>query len=124
MIKKEDGQSLVEFAILVPLVFALLIGIVDFGRVIHSQLQLELVTQDAARMAGLGESDEMVKSYALDNFVSGDSSKLDVTVSPSGEKDSGTYVTVEMTYPESIFNMFGDYSIPFTVNTSSTTRVE
>ncbi|MFC3418969.1 TadE/TadG family type IV pilus assembly protein [Salinicoccus hispanicus] len=124
MIKREDGQSLVEFAILVPLILALLVGIVDFGRVIHSQLQLELVTQDAARMAGLGESDERVKSYALDNFVSGDSSKLDVTVSPDGEKDSGTYVTVEMTYPESIFNMLGDYSIPFTVKTSSTTRVE
>lgn len=124
MIRREDGQSLVEFAILVPLIFALMIGIVDFGRVIHSQLQLELVTQDAARMAGLGESDEMVKSYAIDNFVSGDASKLSVNISPSGEKNSGTYVTVEMTYPESIFNMFGDYSIPFTVKTSSTTRVE
>ncbi|KIH70628.1 TadE family protein [Salinicoccus roseus] len=124
MMRRENGQSTVEFAILVPLIFFLLIGVVDFGRVIHSQLQLELVTQDAARMAGLGESDEMVKSYAIDNFVSGDASELSVNVSPAGEKDPGTYVTVDITYPEKIFNAFGDYAIPFTVKTSSTTRVE
>lgn len=124
MMKRENGQSTVEFAILVPLIFFLLIGVVDFGRVIHSQLQLELVTQDAARMAGLGESDEMVKSYAIDNFIAGDASQLSVSVSPAGEKDPGTYVTVEITYPEQIFNPLGDYAIPFTVKTSSTTRVE
>ncbi|WP_342387825.1 TadE/TadG family type IV pilus assembly protein [Salinicoccus bachuensis] len=124
MTRRENGQSTVEFAILVPLILFLLIGVVDFGRIIHSQLQLELVTQDAARMAGLGESDEMVKSYAIDNFIVGDASELSVSVSPAGEKDSGTYVTVEITYPEKILNPFGDYAIPFTVKTSSTTRVE
>lgn len=124
MMRRENGQSTVEFAILVPLIFFLLIGVVDFGRVIHSQLQLELVTQDAARMAGLGESDAMVTSYVIDNFNAGDASQLSVSVSPAGEKDPGTYVTVEITYPEQIFNPLGDYALPFTVKTSSTTRVE
>ena len=124
MRKKEDGQSLVEFALALPLILLLLVGVIDFGRVIHTHLQLELVTQETVRMGGLGESDEVIRTYAKNQFKAGDPSLLTVNISPSGTRKSGTYITVELVYPESLFNPLGEYAIPYTVKTSSMIRVE
>lgn len=96
MRKKEDGQSLVEFALALPLILMLLVGVIDFGRVIHTHLQLELVTQEAVRLGGLGETDEVIRTYAKNQFSAGDSSQLTVNISPSGVRQSGTYVTVTL----------------------------
>ncbi|MFC5711400.1 TadE/TadG family type IV pilus assembly protein [Thalassorhabdus alkalitolerans] len=123
MIKREDGQSLVEFALVLPVLLLVLVGILDFGRIMYTHLQLEMVTQEAVRLGGLGQTDAQIRSYASDKF-NGDSSKLAITVSPGGTRRAGTYVTVEMTYPETFFKPLGSVSIPYTVKTSSTIRVE
>ncbi|MGJ9384759.1 TadE/TadG family type IV pilus assembly protein [Salipaludibacillus sp. CF4.18] len=124
MIKKEDGQSLVEFALVLPLVLLLLVGVVDFGRVLYTHLQLELVTQETVRLGGLGQSDEVITSYAKDNFHAGDSTKLNVSISPTGTRSPGTYVTVEISYEETLIEPLGSLSVPYTIKTKSTIRVE
>lgn len=124
MRKKEDGQSLVEFALALPLILLLLVGVIDFGRVIYTHLQMELVTQEAVRLGGLGESDEAIRTYAKNQFHVGDASLLTVNISPAGTRKSGTYVTVELVYPEKLFNPLGDYAVPYKVKTSSMIRVE
>ena len=40
LMKSEKGQSLVEFALVIPLLILLLFGIVDFGRIFHAYLTL------------------------------------------------------------------------------------
>ncbi|SDW95316.1 Flp pilus assembly protein TadG [Marinococcus luteus] len=123
MWRQEDGQSLVEFALVLPLIIALLIGMVDFGRVLYTHQELELITQEAVRIGSFGESDEAISSYVTDNFDSGNPAELSVTVTPEN-RSSGEYMTVETAYPASIFNLLGDYSIPYTIETNSTIRVE
>ncbi|WP_054636867.1 TadE/TadG family type IV pilus assembly protein [Thalassobacillus sp. C254] len=123
MVKREDGQSLVEFALVLPILLLLVVGIFDFGRVMYTYLQMELVTQESVRMGGLGQSDAEIEDFARNQF-SGDSSKLMVSISPGGTREAGTYVTVEMSYPEELLKPLGGASISHTLTTSSTIRVE
>ena len=124
MIKKQDGQSLVEFALVLPILLLLLVGIFDFGRILYTHLQLEMVAQESVRMGGLGNSDETIRAYAANQFH-GDSSKLEIKIIPSETaRKSGDYVTVSLAYPEEFMNVLGDAAIPYTVQTSSTIRVE
>ncbi|WP_077328394.1 TadE/TadG family type IV pilus assembly protein [Virgibacillus siamensis] len=128
MIKKEDGQSLVEFALVIPILLLLLVGIFDFGRIMFSYLELEMVSQETVRKAGLGAGDSEIISYALDanHYSLVDSSRVNVvSISPDeGARDSGDYVTVTLSYPVQFLRVLGDLSIPFTVESSSTIRVE
>lgn len=125
MIKDQKGQALVEFALILPILLLLLAGIFDFGRVIYKHQELELITQEAVRLAGLGEQDAVIQSYVRNHFTAGEASKLTVSISPGDTaRKPGEYVTVAVSYPESILNLLGDVSIPYTVKTSSTIRVE
>lgn len=124
MIRKEDGQSIVELALALPIVLLLLVGIIDFGRVMFIHLNLELITQESVRLGGLGRSDEEIRAYVQDRVSLEDPSQLAVNITPSGIRKSGTYMTVELTYPENLLEPLGDLAIPYTIKTSSTIRVE
>lgn len=45
----EDGQSLVEFALIIPLFAVLLFALLDFGRVIYTQNTVEEAAREASR---------------------------------------------------------------------------
>lgn len=125
MIRKEEGQSLVEFALILPILLVLLIGIFDFGRVMYVHLNLELVAQESVRKGGLGEGDQQIEDYARERFSAGEAAKLEVTIDPPETvRVAGDYVSVELSYPERFFDLFGDNAIPYTATTSSTMRVE
>lgn len=46
-----DGQSLTEFALVIPILVILFVGIADFGRVFQTSITLEAATRDAAEAA-------------------------------------------------------------------------
>ncbi len=48
------GQGLVEFALLVPVLFMLLFGIIEFGRLYMTKISLRHTVQEAARFAVTG----------------------------------------------------------------------
>lgn len=127
MLSKERGQALVEFALVLPLMLILFCGVIDFGRIIYANLNLNMVSQEAVRMAGLGDSDELVIQFTEDNFHAGDSNQLNISISPNDSlRVSGDYVSVSLEYPISyatplISSLFPS---PFIVNVSSTIRVE
>ena len=45
------GQSLVEFALVLPMLLVLLLGLADFGRVFHAGIVIEAAARDAAEVA-------------------------------------------------------------------------
>ncbi|MFD2750543.1 TadE/TadG family type IV pilus assembly protein [Virgibacillus siamensis] len=128
MIKKEDGQSLVEFALVIPILLLLLVGIFDFGRVMISYLELEMVSQETVRKAGLGAGDGDITAYAHDtnHYSLVDADEVSVaSISPDeANRDSGDYVTVTLSYPVQVFQVLGDLSMSFSIESSSTIRVE
>jgi Flp pilus assembly protein TadG len=115
--RKEDGQAIVEFALVLPLLMGLLLGIVQFGIIFNNY---ETIT-DAARVGG---RQAVVARFAGDNGASAISaakaaaSNLDLTApgavtvhscppaTPNCTTDDwstpGNIVTVAVTYPYSI----------------------
>lgn len=60
--RSEWGQSLVEFAMVVPLLLLLVFGIIDFGRLLMNQVTLTNAVREGARIASVGGSSGDVTS--------------------------------------------------------------
>ena len=98
--KSEKGQSIVEFALVLPLLLTLLCGVIDFGWIYSNQYRVENASYAGARYASLYISDydestmnqliKKVETRAKEDLwnggegatisVSVDSDKINVTV--------------------------------------------
>lgn len=121
------GQTLVEFAIVLPLLAFLLFGIVQLGIVFNSYVTLTDATRAGARKAAVGrslpdpagEAEAAVRSSAV-NLQQSD---LVVDVAPSSNWDPGSDVTVTATYPYAI-DLLGIVIKSGDLASSTTERVE
>jgi Flp pilus assembly protein TadG len=127
MVMEEKGQSLVEFALTIPLFLLLLMGIVDFGRLLYSYSHLEFAAQETVRKGGLGSNDADMVSFARSYIHLPDPTKLSVTITPADTiRKSGDYVSVKLSYPFNPVMPLADrvFTNRFTITSSSTIRVE
>jgi Flp pilus assembly protein TadG len=51
---REGGAAAVEMALVLPVLFALVFGIIDMGRVFNAEIQLSQAAREGARIAALG----------------------------------------------------------------------
>lgn len=94
-LKNEKGQSLVEFALVLPLLLLILMAIVEFALMFNSYLVISNASREGARYASLGGNDiEVVERVQLAAGAL-DQSKLDVIVTPS-KSDRGRGDTVHV----------------------------
>lgn len=127
MRQDERGQSLVETALVLPILLLLLVGIIDIGRVIYSYAHLQMAAQETVRLGGLGKNDQTISDFARNYEKLGDPAKLQVDITPSDiERHSGDYVTVKLSYPFSIDTPLISFLFPspFYITVQSTIRVE
>jgi Flp pilus assembly protein TadG len=97
--KKKKGQSLLELALVLPILIIFFCGIVDFGRILHAGATLNMVSQESARLAGLGKSDAEVIQFAKEKAYFKDQTAITVSVTPTDYvRKAGDYVTVSITY--------------------------
>jgi len=54
------GNNLVEFAMILPVLLTLFMGVFDFGWVLHQQIALDNATREGARRGAVGESDAQI----------------------------------------------------------------
>lgn len=125
LVKNERGQSILEFALVAPLLLILMVGIFDFGRVYSTYLNMNMATQEAARIGSLGASDAEIRQMAQDKSVV-DPALLEVDIDPSeGEgRKSGDYLHVQLTYPVEFFTPFVSQVGDWEITTATTIRVE
>lgn len=127
MRKDERGQSMVETALLLPVLLLILVGILDFGRLIYSYAHLQMAAQETVRLGGLDKNDQTITDFAHQYVKLGDPAKLQVDITPNDtERHSGDYVTVKLRYPFTLFTPFLSMLLPspFYIETDSTIRVE
>lgn len=127
MRRDERGQSLVETALILPVFLLLLVGILDFGRMMYSYAHLHMAAQETVRMGGLGKSDSEITAFANDYVQLGEGGHLTINISPGDTaRNSGEYVTVTLQYPFDFFTPFVSnlFSTSFTIKAESTIRVE
>ena len=58
-LKSKDGQSLLEFALVLPLLLLLLFGITEFGRAIMITSLLNSASREAAILVAYGDGDSL-----------------------------------------------------------------
>ena len=120
----QKGQSLVEFAMVLPLLVLLLFGITDFGRIFHAYLTIDHAGREAARVASIGKDNTTVKSTAVNDATGIGLTVGQVEITPA-TRTSGTDVTVTITYPITFLTpVIGSIVGPITLEDTTVMRVE
>ncbi|MCL6548402.1 MAG: pilus assembly protein [Alicyclobacillus sp.] len=99
----EDGQSLLEFALVLPVLALLLLGMVDFGRILAAYLMVSEASRDAVRSASVGDSDSQIGQVVVRDagWLGG---SLRWQVDPPGSRQSGDPVTVTVSADVPVFD--------------------
>ncbi len=121
----ESGQTMTEFAIILPVLVVLLFGIIQFGILFNNYMTLTDAVRAGAREGAVSRNDAdptgatttAVRSSAADL----NQSNLAVTVNSPWQ--AGTDVTVTATYPWSI-SLLGWVVSGGTLQSKTTERVE
>jgi len=135
--KSEKGQAMVEFALILPILLILILGIIDFGRVLYTKSALTSLSQEAARHASIyygSEDNSAIQQYVLNNLGTLNSSDLTgdvITFKDSSgniSRTSGSNVNVTLTYRmyyiTPIANLIPGFTNPFYITSSATFRAE
>ena len=60
--RRRRGATLVEFALIIPILLALLLGVIEFGWMAKNKLQLANAVREGARDAAVGLSTDSIKT--------------------------------------------------------------
>lgn len=124
--KNQDGQSVTEFALVLPILAFLLFAVIQFGIVFNNYITLTDATRAGARKAAVSRQDPnrnaAVMSAVRSSASDLKSSKLSV-LPPSSTWDSGADVTVTASYPYSI-SLLGIVVKSGQLSSTTTERVE
>lgn len=66
--KREEGQAMVEFALVLPVFLLILCGIIDFGWLFYNQLSLNNACREGARYAVVNTA-EGASTQAIENHI-------------------------------------------------------
>ena len=125
----ENGQALVEFAIVLPLLLMILYGVIQFGIVFNNYIQVTSAAREGARKASVSRTlgSSAATTAATDAAVAAapglDSSDMGVTVTASSAWAQGSDVTVQVTYPYAI-DVLGAVVASGSLTSTTTMRVE
>jgi Flp pilus assembly protein TadG len=97
---REEGQSLVEFALVIPIFLLLCLGTIQFGYILNNYLILSGVARDAARVGSVTNSDTKIKQTISNNNPTLEESQITITITPSETyRKRGDQLTVQLDYP-------------------------
>jgi Flp pilus assembly protein TadG len=109
-LRNEDGQAATEFALVLPILAALLLAIAQFGILFNNYITLTDATRIGARKAAIsrfvGDSGAAAVTAAKAAATNLKSSDLQVTVTSTNWDVPGSDVTVTAKYPYSV-NILG-----------------
>jgi Flp pilus assembly protein TadG len=60
LLRRSRGQSLVEFALVAPILILLFMGMFDFGWILHQQIQMDNAVRLGARRGAVGENNATI----------------------------------------------------------------
>ena len=125
MRKNKKGQALVEMAIILPVLVALIFGMTDFARVLNSYLATTEASREGARVAALSGNDAAVELAVTNAAPNLDPIKLKVKTDPE-TRTRGDSVTVTVTYSIDIITPLVNTMLtnPMPITSQTIMRVE
>lgn len=107
------GQSLVETALVLPVIFLILMGIVEFGLAFNNYLMVGNASREGARSAAVGATDQQIQSVVGNVASTLNASRLTVTVTPAqSTRKKGDEVSVTVEYDYSLITPIISAIIP------------
>lgn len=125
--KREEGQSLVEFALVLPILLILLLTIVEFGQIFFSYLVIQNASRDGARYGSVMTTDIEIEQIILQKTESLDQSNLTITISPAPNlRVRGNQVSVLINYQVVLFTPIWKDILPnpFPLSVETVMRIE
>jgi Flp pilus assembly protein TadG len=110
--RREDGQSMVEFALLLPILLIVALGIMQFGIIYNNYITLTDATRVGARQAAVsrfvGDQGAGATTFARNAAAGLDWSKAgaDLKITATDWTAPGASITVTATYPYQV-NLLG-----------------
>jgi Flp pilus assembly protein TadG len=127
--KRQQGQTMVEFTLIFPVLAILLFGVIQFGIAFNNYLALTDAVRAGSRQAAVArylpdaQRVPKVESKVRASASNLTQSKLRVFVTATSNWDPGSDVTVRATYPYSI-SLLGVVVKSGSLTSSTTERVE
>ncbi len=115
-LKDRRGTAFVEFGLLAPILFLVIVGIVDFGRMMWLSNSVEHAATEGARYAavrGVGKptvaTAQQIQDFARAQVTLIPTSEMTVNVSwtPTNNNNPGSTVTVQVTYDDFEYLLVG-----------------
>ncbi len=125
--KPGKGQSLVETALMLPVLLLLLTGIIDFGLLFNSYLVVSNASREGARYAAVGNTDAQIITTVSNAAASLDPARLEIVITPvESARKPGNSVTVTVRYGYSMITPVIAAFFPdaFDIENSTTMRCE
>jgi Flp pilus assembly protein TadG len=125
----DQGQAVVEFAVILPVLLLILFAILQFGVVFNNYIQVTAAAREGARKAAVSRSlgtsaAETAATTAAKNAAPGlNQSNITVTFPNSPSFSQGSDVSVQVTYPYSI-SIIGLVVASGNLSSTTTMRVE
>ena len=125
LITEEKGQSMAEFAIVLPILVVFLFGVIQFGITFNNYLTLTDAVRAGARTAAVArqDSDPVGEATTMVRNSAANLNQSNLNVSVSSDWQSGDNVTVTATYPYSI-SLLGLVVSSGNLTSQTTERVE
>lgn len=99
----DEGQALVEMALVLPLLLLLLIGILEFGRIMGAYMVINDLSREGARYGVVGHNDGEIQTLVKSRRAWLDEDKLTVSVTPAFEtRNEGEPLKVKVDYAVSL----------------------
>ncbi len=130
--ERENGQSTVEFALLLPLLLLLSVLIIEVSLVFHNYLIVTQLSREAARAVALGtKTDEQITTDITTNtsglanthFLVGTISGVSILPTPA-EREQGANTTVSIAYRVFINAPHFGEPMGLTMTATTTMRIE
>jgi len=125
-IRSQQGQTMTEFALVLPVLALILFAVIQFGIVFNNYITLTDATRAGARKAAVSRQDANRNSdvvSAIRSSASGLSASKLTVPPPSSTWNSGDDVTVTASYPYSI-SLLGFVVKSGQLSSTTTERVE
>jgi Flp pilus assembly protein TadG len=124
-IRSEQGQTMTEFALVLPVLALILFAVIQFGIVFNNYVQLTDATRAGARKAAVSRqtSDPSGTAVAAVRSSAKDLKQSDLSVTVSSTWQPTTDVSVTATYPYSI-SLLGMVVKSGRLSSKTTERVE
>ncbi|MDP4092184.1 MAG: TadE/TadG family type IV pilus assembly protein [Bacillota bacterium] len=120
--KSQKGQSLVEMALILPILLILVMGIIDFGLLFGNYMTIDNASREGARNAVVGKTDTQVTDIVQGMTQNLDRADMKITIYPGQSvRKKGDEVTITVEYDNKLITPIISAIIPNPVHLTAKT---